>query len=254
MASIASPSFYRQYPLETVDANVWGLRSLLEFYRGKAIKGLLFFSSSEIYGDPDSGHIPTDEDYRGYVSATGPRACYDEAKRFGETLCAIYAQKFDMPIGVVRPFNNYGPGMKLTDRRVPADFARAVYENKDIAILSDGSPTRTFCYVADAVIGYIKVLLHGSYDCFNIGIDRPEITVRRLAGIYAAAGRELFGYGGEVVFGSPGDSQYLTHNPERRRPVISKAKSLLNYNPAVEVEDGVRKFLRFIAEDYANDF
>ena len=106
MASIASPTFYRMYPIETLDANVWGLRSLLEYYKERNIRGFLFFSSSELYGDPDPAHIPTSEEYRGYVSATGPRACYDEAKRVGEATCMLFAKRYSLPIGVVRPFSN----------------------------------------------------------------------------------------------------------------------------------------------------
>ena len=158
MASIASPTFYRKYPIETLDANIWGLRSLFDYYKDKNIKGFLFFSSSEIYVDPTPENIPTSEEYNGNVSATGPRACYDESKRFGETMCRLFSEKYNMPIGVVRPFNNYGPGMKINDKRVPADFANAVYNNKNITILSDGRPTRTFCYVADAIVGYLKIL------------------------------------------------------------------------------------------------
>jgi UDP-glucuronate decarboxylase len=254
MASVASPTFYRQYPLETVDANIWGLRSLLDFYRERKIKGLLFFSSSEIYGDPDGENIPTDEEYRGFVSATGPRACYDESKRFGETLCMLYARKYGLPIGVARPFNNYGPGMRLTDKRVPADFARAAYENRDIVILSDGSPTRTFCYVSDAITGYLKILLHGKYDYFNIGFGEPEISIRRFAEICVSAASEVFGYTGKAIYGESDDKHYLTHNPERRSPIIDKAKRLLDYKPAIGVEEGVKRFFRFIKEDYGAEF
>ena len=150
---------------------------------------VIFFSSSEIYGDPDAAHIPTKEDYRGYVNTIGPRACYDESKRFGETICYEYAKEYNLPITLVRPFNNYGPGMKLGDKRVPADFASAVMNNEDIVILSDGKPTRTFCYIADAITGYLKVLLHGSFDVFNIGIDKPEISILELANIYAQRGK-----------------------------------------------------------------
>lgn len=254
MASIASPMFYRQYPIETLDANVWGLRSLLDFYKDKVIRGFLFFSSSELYGDPDSAHIPTDEEYRGSVSATGPRACYDESKRFGETMCGLFARKYDMPIGVVRPFNNYGPGMKINDKRVPADFAKAVYENEDIVILSSGTPTRTFCYIADAITGYLKVLLYGKYDYFNIGIDKPEISVKELADIYVAAGREIFGYTGKVSYNVSEDKEYLTHNPERRCPNIAKAAKKLGYKPEIEVEKGVKRFLTFIKESDKGEF
>jgi UDP-glucuronate decarboxylase len=248
MASIASPIFYRKYPIETLDANIWGLRSLLEFYKEKSIKGFLFYSSSELYGNPDQGHIPTSEDYYGYVCATGPRSCYDESKRFGETMCMLFAQKYDMPIGVVRPFNNYGPGMRINDKRVPADFALSIKENKDIEILSNGSPTRTFCYIADAVTGYLKILLHGSYDYFNIGIESPEISIAQLAEIYVEAGKEVFGYSGKVIYATSNDEQYLTNNPQRRCPDISKARRALNYAPSILVNEGVKRFLSFIKE------
>lgn len=248
MASIASPMFYRQHPIETIDANVFGLRRLLDFYCRKTLKGFLFFSSSELYGDPAPEAVPTGEEYYGYVCATGPRACYDEAKRFGETMCMLFAKKYGMPIGVVRPFNNYGPGMKLNDKRVPADFAKNVAENQDIQILSSGSPTRTFCYIADAVAGYLKILLHGSYDYFNIGIDRPEISIERLAEIYQEAGKDLFSYRGNITYARSGDKEYLTNNPGRRCPKIDKAARLLGYQPEILVEEGVRRFLTFIKE------
>lgn len=248
MASIASPVFYRQHPIETIDANVFGLRRLLDYYCKRAVKGFLFFSSSELYGDPVPEAVPTGEEYYGNVCATGPRACYDEAKRFGETMCMLFAKKFAMPIGVVRPFNNYGPGMKINDQRVPADFAKNVIENQDIRILSNGSPTRTFCYIADAMTGYLKCLLHGNYDYFNIGIDRPEITIEKLAEIYQQAGKELLSYDGQIIYGSSKDKEYLTNNPGRRCPKINKAAEALDYRPEILVEEGVRRFLAFIKE------
>lgn len=254
MASIASPMFYRQYPIETLDANIWGLRSLLDFYKKREIKGFLFFSSSELYGDPTPEKIPTDEEYRGNVSATGPRACYDESKRFGETMCGLFAKKYEMPLGVARPFNNYGPGMKINDKRVPADFAKAIYENRDIVILSNGAPTRTFCYIADAIVGYIKILLHGKYDYFNIGIDKPEISIRELADIYVTVGKEIFDYKGKVVYDISEDKEYLTHNPERRCPNITKAKNELYYKPSIEIQEGIRRFLTFIKENDEGEF
>lgn len=250
MASIASPIFYRKYPIETLDANIWGLRSLLDFYREKPIKGLVFFSSSEIYGDPTPENIPTAESYRGNVDCQGPRACYDEAKRFGETMCYLYHEKYNMPITLIRPFNNYGPGMRLNDARVPADFAKAVLENRDIVMFSDGSPTRTFCYISDAITGYLKGLLHAEdfFEAFNIGIDKPEISIKRLAEIYIEAGKEIFGYTGKAVFSVSEDKEYLSNNPNRRCPVIEKARRMLGYDPKIDVEQGVRYFLEFIKE------
>ena len=213
MASIASPMFYRKYPLETIDANIWGLRHLLDFYKGsKKLEGLLFFSSSEIYGDPDAAHIPTPEDYRGHVSCVGPRACYDESKRFGETLCQVFSETQGVPITVARPFNNYGPGMRLGDKRLPADLARFIFNQEDIVLYSDGSPMRTFCYISDAIAGYFLCLLHGKFDAFNIGVEKPEISVSKLAEIFAGAGRDVLGYSGEVRYAVSEDKHYLSQD------------------------------------------
>ncbi|MCK1576883.1 NAD-dependent epimerase/dehydratase family protein [Bradyrhizobium sp. 174] len=250
MASIASPTFYRQYPVETIDANIWGLRRLLESYRGSdRLKDLLFFSSSEIYGDPAETAIPTDEEYRGNVACLGPRACYDESKRFGETMCYIFSKTYGIPVTVARPFNNYGPGMRIDDRRLPADFARCVINRRDIVILSDGSPTRTFCYISDAITGYLLCLLHGKYDYFNIGSDGPEISVHELAEIYQLASLELFGRRGAVVFERSSDADYLVDNPNRRRPVIKKARDILGYAPKIFVNEGVRRYLSFLRDE-----
>lgn len=250
MASIASPIFYRQYPIEALDANIWGLRHLLDFYRNKPIRGLAFFSSSEIYGDPTPEYIPTPESYRGNVDCQGPRACYDEAKRFGETLCYLFHQKYDMPISVIRPFNNYGPGMRLNDARVPADFANAIRQGHNIVMYSDGRPTRTFCYISDAITGYLKALFFAmkGFQTFNIGIDQPEISIRRLAEIYTEAGKEIYGYKGQISFAVSEDHEYLHNNPNRRCPNIEKARTLLNYQPQVGVEQGVRYFLEYVKE------
>lgn len=249
LASIASPTFYRKYPIEALDANVWGLRNLLDFYARRQVRGVLFFSSSEVYGDPPPEYIPTDEEYRGNVSTIGPRACYDESKRISETICYLFAKRYDLPISIARPFNNYGPGMNLEDKRVPADFARAVVEGRDIEIFSDGSPTRTFCYVADAIVGYLKILTLGHFDYFNIGIEEPEISISALADLYAVAGTEIFGYNGRVILSPPPEREYLTHNPNRRCPNIQKARNLLGYEPEVRVNQGVRKFLSFLKQE-----
>jgi nucleoside-diphosphate-sugar epimerase len=255
-ASIASPTYYRRRPLETMDANVNGLRALLERAsrqnaNGPPVAGVLFLSSSEIYGDPPPEQIPTSEDYRGNVSCTGPRACYDEAKRYGETLCVTFARQFGLPVTVARPFNNYGPGLKISDRRVLPDFARDVLAGRDLMLLSDGTPRRTFCYVADAVIGYYKVLLNGRPgEAYNIGVERPEISIRQLAELVVAQARELFGYRGKLVRGTAEDESYLVDNPGRRCPRIAKARVELGYQPGVSLADGLRRSLLWYAEHH----
>jgi UDP-glucuronate decarboxylase len=133
---------------------------------------------------------------------------------------------------------------------VPADFARAVIEGKDIVLYSDGTPTRTFCYVADAILGYLKTLAHGEFDCFNIGMDKPEISMKEFADIYLREARRLLNYQGQVVLAVAQDKNYLTHNPSRRCPDISKARSLLNFSPQFSPQEGVARFLKYLKEDY----
>ena len=254
-AGIASPTYYRQYPLETMDTNIAGLRHLLEYARARQegpepVRGFLFYSSSEIYGDPLPGHIPTPEDYRGNVSCTGPRACYDESKRYGETLTVTFARQYGIPATIARPFNNYGPGLKITDRRVIPDYARDVLDGRDIVMLSDGSPRRTFCYAADAVAGYYKVLVRGRPgEPYNIGVEQPEISMLELAERVAALARELFGYRGRVVRQASAEADYLVDNPTRRCPMIAKARAELGYAPSVGLDEGLRRSLVWYAHN-----
>ncbi|MGA3206883.1 MAG: NAD-dependent epimerase/dehydratase family protein [Syntrophales bacterium] len=259
-ASIASPTYYRKFPIETMDANVNGVRLLLEYSKqqkqvGKSINGFLFYSTSEVYGDPTPENIPTPETYRGNVSFTGPRACYDESKRYGETLCVNFAQQYEIPVKIARPFNNYGPGLKISDRRVLPDFARDVFAGRDIVMLSDGFPTRTFCYIADAIVGYYKILVNGRpSEAYNIGIEKPEVSMTTLAEKFVELSKELLGYKGKVVRQQSNDKAYLADNPNRRCPVIEKARREVGYDPKILFEEGLRRSIIWyrdnqIAED-----
>lgn len=254
-ASIASPTHYRKHPIETMDANVNGLRFLLEYCRQQKVskspvEGFLFFSTSEIYGDPTSDNIPTPETYRGNVSCTGPRACYDESKRYGETLCVNFAHQYGLPVKVARPFNNYGPGLKITDKRVIPDFARDIFAARDIVIHSDGSPTRTFCYVAEAIVGYYKILVKGRPgEAYNIGVESPEMSMADLAKLMAAIARDLFDYQRKVVHRASGEAEYLVDNPNRRCPVIAKARREIGYDPSISLEEGLRRSLIWYSEN-----
>lgn len=258
-AGIASPTYYRMHPIETMDANITGLRTLLDHAvaqtnRGRPVRGFLFFSSSEIYGDPTADAIPTPETYRGFVSCTGPRACYDESKRYGETLCVTFAQVHGLPITMARPFNNYGPGMKITDGRVIADFARNILDGSNIVLFSDGSPKRTFCYTADAVAGYFKILALGEPgEPYNIGVEGPEISMIDLARAMGAAGAELFGYAGTITPGESPEAVYLVDNPSRRRPSIDKARARLAFQPSVSLQDGLRRTLLWYRDNQGGE-
>lgn len=247
--SIASPIYYRKHPIETMDANVGGLRSLLDYSLGQAekgvpVEGFLFYSSSEIYGDPTPEYIPTPETYRGNVSCTGPRACYDESKRYGETLCVNFARQHGTAVKIARPFNHYGPGLKITDGRLIPDLARDILDGRDITLLSDGKPKRTFCYVADAIAGYYNLLTRGKPgEAYNIGTESPEISVAGLAGKLRDLAGELYGYRGKVVFKTSEERDYLVDNPERRCPVIAKAREHFGYNPSIGLDEGLRRNL-----------
>lgn len=250
-AGIASPTYYRAHPIATMDANITGLRTLLDYARERpGIGGFLFFSSSEIYGDPSTDAIPTPETYRGLVSCTGPRACYDESKRYGETLCVNFAEQYDIPVRIARPFNNYGPGMKITDGRVIADLCRNALAGDDLVLRSDGSPSRTFCYVSDAVTGYYLTLLRGGRgEPYNIGIDRPEITMQELAETLARLTGELFDVHPTVVHKASEEAVYLVDNPNRRCPDITKGRTELGYRPKVDLPDGLRRTLLWYSDN-----
>ncbi len=258
-ASIASPTYYRKYPIETMDANVNGLRLLLQYSKDRQdterpVRGFLFFSSSEIYGNPSPEFIPTPEHYPGSVSCTGPRACYDESKRYGETLCVNFARQYNLPLKIARPFNNYGPGLKITDRRVIPDFVNDILAGKNIQMFSDGTPTRTFCYVADAIIGYYKVLIRGQKgEAYNIGVAEPEISMVGLARKIVEISKDIFQYQGKVELRNSTEPDYLTDNPTRRCPDITKARTELDYNPGISLQEGLFRSLLWYSDHHQGE-
>jgi UDP-glucuronate decarboxylase len=210
------------------------------------LRGFLFFSSSEIYGDPDPRHVPTPESYRGNVSCLGPRACYDESKRLGETLCAIFHQLYGVPTKMVRPFNVYGPGMQETDYRVLPNFASRIIAGQPLKIYGSGRQTRTFCYVTDAIVGFLQVLLHGGHgQAYNIGNPVPEVSMLELAKtIGQVLGRHV-----DVRLVEYPDT-YPTDEPQRRCPDISKAALQLGYQPVVTLPEGLKRFMDWAAAHY----
>jgi len=246
-ASIASPTFYRKEPIKTMKANILGLWKILESLKNKNKKKILFFfSSSEIYGNPYKQYIPTKENYNGNVSPTGPRACYDESKRFGETLVINYAKYYRLRSVIVRPFNNYGPGMKLNDKRILPDLMKNIITKKNLTLYSDGSPTRTFCYIADAIVGYLKAIKNSKYgNIFNIGSDKPEVSTKQLAKLVAKVSKNLLGYKGKIIYKKNIDKNYLIDNPQHRCPDITKAKTELKFSPKIELENGLYKLLLY---------
>jgi len=246
-AGIASPEHYRANPLETIKVAVDVTRDLLEKAK-KDNSRFLFFSSSEIYGDPFPEFIPTNETFRGHVSSRGPRACYDESKRMGEALCWIYENYYGVHASVVRPFNVYGPGMMPRDYRVLPNFATALFGGESLKVYGHGKQTRTFCYITDAIDGFLRVLTETEKpDVYNVGNPEPEIDMISLAELFckvanSSCGVDLIQY----------PSSYPEDEPNRRCPDINKIKSDLAYNPKVSLKEGLERFISWSQSNYTN--
>lgn len=247
-AGIASPEHYRAKPLETIDVAVSVTRVLLEKARADHSR-VLFFSSSEIYGDPLPEFVPTNEDYRGHVASRGPRACYDESKRLGETLCWIYENYYNVHVSVARPFNVFGPGMMPKDFRVMPNFAASIARGESLKVYGHGKQTRTFCYITDAITGFMKILIDAeSPNVFNVGNPNPEISINDLAqlikdSVSPSTGIEVIKY----------PETYPEDEPNRRCPDISRIRSLLNYEPTVGLDEGIKRFFSWSKENYTAD-
>jgi UDP-glucuronate decarboxylase len=239
-AGLASPVYYMKYPLETIESAVTGAKNLLQLAtQNKNLQGFLFFSSSEIYGDPDPRFVPTAETYHGHVSSIGPRACYDESKRLAETLCTIYFQKYGVPATIVRPFNVFGPGMKHNDRRVVPMFAYQALNGQPITVHGDGHQTRTFCYITDAMIGFLKTLLIGKRgEPYNVGNPDNEISMRDLAQLFV----ELAGPSASWQL-IPYPDTYPAGEPQRRCPDPMKSQKDLGFTATVDFRAGLSRFL-----------
>jgi nucleoside-diphosphate-sugar epimerase len=241
-AGIASPKFYRKYIIETIDVGVLGTKNMLELAKEKNVDSILYFSSSEVYGDPDPQFVPSPETYFGNVSCTGPRSNYDESKRLGETLCVSYYQVYGVPVKTVRPFNVYGPGMRLDDYRVIPNFVSHVFQGKPIPVYGAGNNTRTFCYITDAMVGFLKVLLSDlNGEAFNVGNEKDEINMIALAKIVA----EIFDNKPKIDNVEGPTDAYATADPRRRCPDLTKIKTKLNYDAKVDVKTGIKRFVEW---------
>ncbi len=244
-SGIASPFYYRKYPLETLDVAITGTRNFLDIAHEKNAR-FTFFSSSEIYGDPDPKHVPTPESYRGYVSCQGPRACYDESKRVGETLCHIFNNSYQVHTNTIRPFNVYGPGMRESDYRVLPNFGSKIKAGEPLQLYGTGDQTRTYCYVNDAINGFLRVITRGvSGEAYNIGNPEPEISVNNLVKVIEKAlGRKI----PHNIIEYP--DSYPADEPNRRCPDIKKAALQLDYHPKVQLEEGLRRFFNWTDKNY----
>ena len=232
LASPASPVDYQAHPIETLKVGSYGTMNLLELARQKGARFFLA-STSEVYGDP-LVH-PQVESYWGNVNPVGPRSMYDEAKRFAEAATMAYRRQHDVDTRIVRIFNTYGPRMAPRDGRVVTNFIVQALNGEPITIYGDGSQTRSFCYVDDEVEGLYRLFMGGDPEPTNIG-NPAEYTMRELAEIVV----DVTGTRSEIVY-----TPLPQDDPKVRRPDITRARTLLGWEPRVGVRDGVERTVAF---------
>jgi UDP-glucuronate decarboxylase len=232
LACPASPVHYQRNPIKTVVTNVVGTLNGLSLAARTGARFLLA-STSEVYGDPDVH--PQVEEYRGNVSCTGPRACYDEGKRCAETLCFDHHRESGVDIRVARIFNTYGPRMAVNDGRVVSNFIVQALRGEDITVYGEGHQTRSFCYVDDLVDGLYRLMQGEHIGPINIG-NPGEFTIRELA---------------ERVIATTESKSKLVHrplpvdDPRQRCPDITKAKTLLGFEPKVPLAQGLAPTIEY---------
>ncbi|BAU92589.1 NAD-dependent epimerase/dehydratase [Methylorubrum populi] len=234
LACPASPVHYQFDPVQTTKTSVIGAINMLGLAKRVKAK-ILQASTSEVYGDPEVH--PQPEEYWGRVNPIGYRSCYDEGKRCAETLFFDYRRQHNVEIKVVRIFNTYGPRMHPNDGRVVSNLVLQALRDKDITLYGDGSQTRSFCYVDDLVDGFMKMMETGADVTGPINIGNPgEFTIRQLADTVI----ELTNSRSKIVYRPlPPD------DPRQRRPDISKAQAILNWNPTIELQEGLKRTIEY---------
>lgn len=236
-ASQASPKYYGVDPVGTLSANVLGTMNLLELARNHPVISFMYFSSGEVYGETLA--VPINESDYGYIDPTSVRSCYAESKRMGESMCASWHSQYQVPTKIVRPFHTYGPGMKLDDGRVYADFVRDVVENRSVVVKSAGTASRAFCYLADATVGFFTVLLKGENGKpYNLGNSDAEISIMDLANLLT----NLFPEKKLSVVKDilKENNEYLRSPITRNCPDISKIRTL-GWKPTTSLVDGFKR-------------
>ena len=238
-ASPASPKSYRNDPVGTIRPNTVGTERLLERAADVDAKGFLFFSSSEIYGALPEAMIPTGESAVGRLDPADPRNGYAEAKRLGEALCVAWQRQFGVAAFIVRPFHVYGPGMRLDDGRVFADFAADIVRGRDVTLLSAGTASRSFCYLSDATEGFFRILLRGeSGTAYNLGNPDCEISIAGLAEMLTSLYPEK---GLKVICATrSAEDPYMPSTVERSCPDIGRLRAL-GWKPSIDIRTGFRR-------------
>ena len=251
LASPASVVDYLRLPLETLRVNSQGTWNLLDLARNAGAR-FLYASTSEIYGDP-LVH-PQNEDYWGNVSPNGPRSCYDESKRFGESLTMQYWRTYGLDCRVVRIFNTYGPYSRLDDGRVVPNFIGQALCGEPITIYGDGSQTRSFCYVSDLVAGLVSAMLVDNLggQVFNLG-NPEEHSIAEFAEIVSQLVAEQAGRAWVAEHHLVARLDLPQDDPTRRRPDIDKARRALGWEPRVSLRDGLQRTIAWFRDDLSSN-
>jgi len=236
LACPASPKFYQKDPIKTLDTCYLGTKHMLELAKTTGAT-LLFTSTSEIYGDPLEH--PQREDYRGNVNPIGPRANYNEGKRIGETLCFEYHRKYGIDIRVARLFNTYGPRMRSDDGRVVSNFIVQALKGSKLTIYGDGSQTRSFCYISDTVRALIALMNSSVIGPVNLG-NPDEHTILQLAEKIKRLIENRTDHEISFIY-----KELPQDDPTRRKPVIHKAKTELQWKPEIVLDDGLEKTITY---------
>jgi nucleoside-diphosphate-sugar epimerase len=243
-ASQASPKYYGTDPIGTLNANVIGTINLIKLAQQKNIKSFLYFSSSEVYGNFSEANVSIREDTFGSLNPALIRSCYAESKRMGENICVSWHFKHNLPIKIVRPFHTYGPGLKLDDGRVFADFISSVINKENIYLKSDGSAKRCFCYITDATLGFLDVLVNGQNgQAYNIGNPNEEYSILELANIVVASRADLKLK--VLVEAQKDDLSYIKSEVLSNKPNIEKMKAL-GWNPNITVKEGFKRTIDYL--------
>ncbi|RKY39072.1 MAG: SDR family NAD-dependent epimerase/dehydratase [Candidatus Omnitrophota bacterium] len=238
-ASLASPSYYLKYPIKTLKSGVLGTYNCLGIAKEKKVNFFLA-STSEVYGDPQIH--PQQEEYNGNVSITGPRSCYDESKRAAESLTYAYMRQHNLDVRVARIFNTYGPKMRIDDGRVVSNFIVQALRGEDLTVYGEGLQTRSFCYIDDLIRGVLKMMEVDYKMPINLG-NPQEVRIIDLAHLIL----KLTGSSSKIKFlPLPED------DPKKRKPDIKKAKEILNWQPQVSLEEGLKKTIEYFKEKIKN--
>ncbi len=245
LAGIPSPSFYKLKPIETFYLNSELCKIFLDFSKLKKCK-FVYFSSSEIYGNPDLKNIPTKESYEGRVSSVGDRSCYDESKRAGETYTSIYKNLYNLKCNIIRPFNFYGNGMRQNDKRVIPQFFSTAIKRKKIFPFSNGKQTRSYCHIIDAIPQIINVCFYGKDFIYNIGNSSEEIS----ALVLAKKVKKIITNKSILIKNIPYPKSYPSIEPRRRCPDISKLKNEFNYKPTININLGLKYFYEYASKTF----